>query len=312
MNRLLLTGTPLQNNLAELWSLLNFLLPEIFDDLAVFESWFDVKELQDEEGTMKFLQQEEEKNVVASLREILKPFMLRRVKTDVCLEIPPKKEIIVYAPLTELQRDLYKAVLNRDLQILCKIEDDPLIVDIDGVRPKRKCVLNKSCDAIYSNASKASTGKTLQNLESSSDTTSFASNESITWKLNSQEIKMSSTSKAKFSKKESSKAISSESVRKDKKFSSPKNLKNTLNEKMFRKNFLADNTSLLSKESDEDFDDKDENVYSADDHQDVSMWKQYTNVNDRNQEFFIHLTFGSRRKCFLDSLLIKKIKYWKI
>ncbi len=41
-NKLLLTGTPLQNNLAELWSLLNFLLPDVFDDLKSFESWFDI------------------------------------------------------------------------------------------------------------------------------------------------------------------------------------------------------------------------------------------------------------------------------
>ena len=150
MNRLLLTGTPLHNNLAELWSLLNFLLPEIFNDLAVFESWFDAKELQENGGTEKVLVQEEEKKVIGTLREILKPFMLRRIKTDVCLDIPPRKEIIVHAPLTELQHDLYKAVLNRDLEALSKIEQEPLIIPEDGPsRPKRKCVSRNKCSSNY-------------------------------------------------------------------------------------------------------------------------------------------------------------------
>ncbi|KYM80073.1 Lymphoid-specific helicase, partial [Atta colombica] len=149
MNRLILTGTPLQNNLSELWSLLNFLLPEIFDDLDTFESWFDVKELQYQHGTEKLLKQEEEKHVLSSLREILKPFMLRRVKSEVCLEIPPKKELIVYAPLTELQYDLYKAVLNYDLEMLSKIEVPDLIIQtVNGERPKRQCFLRSPYGSI--------------------------------------------------------------------------------------------------------------------------------------------------------------------
>ncbi|XP_017755570.1 PREDICTED: lymphoid-specific helicase-like [Eufriesea mexicana] len=141
MNRLLLTGTPLQNNLAELWSLLNFLLPEIFDDLTVFESWFDAKEHQGDEGTKKFLKLEEDKRVLSSLREILQPFLLRREKANVCLDIPPKKELIVYAPLTQLQHDLYKALINRDIDEFNKIEEDLIIHSDDGNRPKRKCAL---------------------------------------------------------------------------------------------------------------------------------------------------------------------------
>ncbi|KAK1138027.1 hypothetical protein K0M31_002516 [Melipona bicolor] len=148
MNRLLLTGTPLQNNLAELWSLLNFLLPEIFDDLAVFESWFNAKDHQGDKGTKKFLKLEEEKRILSMLREILQPFLLRREKSDVCLDIPPKKEIIVYAPLTELQHNLYKTILNHDIDQLSNIEQDLIIQTEDGKRPKRKSILRNMDNVI--------------------------------------------------------------------------------------------------------------------------------------------------------------------
>ncbi|XP_054016394.1 lymphoid-specific helicase-like [Hylaeus anthracinus] len=164
MNRLLLTGTPLQNNLAELWSLLNFLLPEIFDDLAVFKSWFDVKELEYDEGTKKFLKQEEEKHVLSTLREILQPFMLRREKSDVCLDVPPKKELIVYAPLTELQHDLYKAVLNRDIEKLSLIEKSPIIYTEDGERPKRRCTMKSAVSLGYSDFTQESDESTDNEL----------------------------------------------------------------------------------------------------------------------------------------------------
>merc|ERR1712013_740715 len=92
-NRLLLTGTPLQNNLSELWSLLNFLLPEIFDDLRAFESWFDAKDMhEDMEERKRVVAQEQQNSILTTLHQILTPFLLRRVKTDVDLQIPPKKE----------------------------------------------------------------------------------------------------------------------------------------------------------------------------------------------------------------------------
>ncbi|CAD1477247.1 unnamed protein product, partial [Heterotrigona itama] len=150
MNRLLLTGTPLQNNLAELWSLLNFLLPEIFDDLAVFESWFNAKNHQGDEGTKKFLKLEEEKRILSILREILQPFLLRREKSDVCLDVPPKKELIVYAPLTELQHNLYKTILNHAIDQLNNIEQDTITYTEDGKRPKRKSTL-KNMDNVMNN-----------------------------------------------------------------------------------------------------------------------------------------------------------------
>ncbi|KAA8904172.1 putative SNF2 family helicase/ATPase PasG [Sphaerosporella brunnea] len=117
-NRLLLTGTPLQNNLAELWSLLNFLLPDIFDDYAYFEDYFDFSKLQgkDKESHVAFLEEQKKNNLVGSLHHLLKPFLLRRVKTDVETNLPPKKEYVLYAPLSQTQKDLYGALLDHRAQ----------------------------------------------------------------------------------------------------------------------------------------------------------------------------------------------------
>jgi len=123
-NRLLLTGTPLQNNLSELWSLLNFLLPEIFDDLRVFESWFDAKDLHENTTELARITAQEQKNsILSTLHQILTPFLLRRVKTDVDLQIPPKKEVLVYCPMTNRQTVLYRATVEKTLGDLFKSDE---------------------------------------------------------------------------------------------------------------------------------------------------------------------------------------------
>ncbi|POI25179.1 hypothetical protein CIB84_011071 [Bambusicola thoracicus] len=66
-NKLLLTGTPLQNNLAELWSLLNFLLPDVFDDLKSFESWFDITSIT--ETAEDIIAKEKEQNILHMLHQ---------------------------------------------------------------------------------------------------------------------------------------------------------------------------------------------------------------------------------------------------
>jgi ATP-dependent DNA helicase len=111
-NRLLITGTPLQNNLSELWSLLNFLMPEIFDKLESFESWFDFSELKQKDGYEQIFTEERKRTLVASLHAILKPFLLRRVKADVEKNLPKKREYVLFAPLEAMQRDLYQAILD--------------------------------------------------------------------------------------------------------------------------------------------------------------------------------------------------------
>ncbi|GME88032.1 unnamed protein product [[Candida] boidinii] len=117
-NRLLLTGTPLQNNLNELWSLLNFILPEIFHDVEMFEKWFDftnINKLKDENSKNEnddefnlLLNAKIQKTLIENLHTILKPFLLRRLKKDVLKgELPPKREYIIYSKLTERQEFFY-------------------------------------------------------------------------------------------------------------------------------------------------------------------------------------------------------------
>ncbi|KAI5950059.1 IRC5 [Candida theae] len=121
-NRLLLTGTPLQNNLNELWSLLNFILPDIFHDLELFQQWFDFDQLanfeqnEEDEETKTIIKLNIQETLVKNLHTILKPFILRRLKKDVIKDLPPKKEYIIHIPLTELQRKIYRDALDGRLQ----------------------------------------------------------------------------------------------------------------------------------------------------------------------------------------------------
>lgn len=101
-NRLLITGTPLQNNLHELWALLNFLLPDVFGDSAAFDEWFSG-------------QDEDSDTVVQQLHKVLRPFLLRRVKADVEKSLLPKKEINLYIGMADMQVQWYKKILEKDI-----------------------------------------------------------------------------------------------------------------------------------------------------------------------------------------------------
>lgn len=116
-NRLLLSGTPIQNTLEELWSLLNFVNPQIFDDLNVFQSWFGFRNIGQETQVDDIIDDESKDRIVTKLHEILRPFLLRRVKSDVLRGVlPDKKEIVVYAPMTPLQKSYEALILERKLK----------------------------------------------------------------------------------------------------------------------------------------------------------------------------------------------------
>ncbi|VDK39305.1 unnamed protein product [Taenia asiatica] len=104
-HRVLLTGTPLQNNVEELFGLLNFLEPERFACASTFLAEF---------GELKTEQQ------VEDLKTLLKPMMLRRLKEDVEKSLAPKEETIIEVELTNLQKKYYRAIMERNFTFLCK------------------------------------------------------------------------------------------------------------------------------------------------------------------------------------------------
>ncbi|KAK3897098.1 SNF2 family N-terminal domain-containing protein [Staphylotrichum tortipilum] len=121
--RLLITGTPLQNNLKELWSLLNFLLPKIFRDWEAFESWFDFSDLENEEGTEEFIADKTKQELVKKMHVVLQPLLLRRVKADVAKYLPKKREYVLYAPMTKEQTDLYNVINDKNIDTRAYLEN---------------------------------------------------------------------------------------------------------------------------------------------------------------------------------------------
>lgn len=116
-NRLLLTGTPLHNNLHELYSLLNFLMPDIFSSSDAFDA-------HDEES-------------LKCIKSILQPFFLRRIKADVETSLLPKIEHKLFVGLTKLQRDTYINIIDKSnfksfsekLSDLRKIANHPYLIN---------------------------------------------------------------------------------------------------------------------------------------------------------------------------------------
>lgn len=107
-NRLLLTGTPIQNSMAELWALLHFIMPKLFDNHEQFQEWFskDIEASSMDKGELN-------KHQLKRLHAVLKPFMLRRLKRDVEQEIGPKTEVELTCEMTYRQRILYQRIKNK-------------------------------------------------------------------------------------------------------------------------------------------------------------------------------------------------------
>ncbi|MCJ1476882.1 putative DNA helicase ino80 [Lambiella insularis] len=107
-NRLLLTGTPIQNNMQELWALLHFIMPTLFDSHDEFSDWFS-KDIESHAQSNTKLNEDQLKR----LHMILKPFMLRRIKKNVQKELGDKIEVDVFCDLTYRQRAYYANLRNK-------------------------------------------------------------------------------------------------------------------------------------------------------------------------------------------------------
>ncbi|RKO95655.1 hypothetical protein CAUPRSCDRAFT_12644 [Caulochytrium protostelioides] len=125
-NRLLLTGTPIQNSMQELWALLHFIMPTLFDNHEEFSDWFsrDIESHATSKGALN-------KHQLQRLHMILKPFMLRRVKTEVQNELGPKVEIQVPCTLTSRQRRLYQG-LKEKISVADLLEKSNGTINLSG------------------------------------------------------------------------------------------------------------------------------------------------------------------------------------
>lgn len=105
--RLLLTGTPLQNDLMELWSLMHFLMPNVFQSHREFKDWFGnpVSGMLENNAM--------DSAVFKQLHKIIRPFLLRRLKRDVEKQLPQKYEHVVYCSLSKRQRHLYDEFMSQ-------------------------------------------------------------------------------------------------------------------------------------------------------------------------------------------------------
>ncbi|QID80487.1 DNA dependent ATPase rad26 [Saccharomyces pastorianus] len=111
-NRIILSGTPIQNNLTELWSLFDFIFPGKLGTLPVFQQQFVIPINMGGYANATNIQVQTGYKCAVALRDLISPYLLRRVKADVAKDLPQKKEMVLFCKLTKFQRSKYLEFLH--------------------------------------------------------------------------------------------------------------------------------------------------------------------------------------------------------
>ena len=111
-NRVILSGTPMQNNLIELWSLFDFIFPMRLGTLVSFRNQFEVPIRQGGYANASNLQVQTAFKCAEMLKDAISPYLLQRFKIDVAADLPKKSEQVLFCQLTKLQREAYELFLG--------------------------------------------------------------------------------------------------------------------------------------------------------------------------------------------------------
>lgn len=133
-NRLILSGTPIQNNLNELWSLFDFIYPGKLGTLPMFQDQFAQPINEGGYSNATNLQVQTGYRCAVELKNIISPFLLRRVKADVAKDLPEKKELVLFCKLTKPQRAKYIQFLNSEELVKIKRGRFQALFGIDHLR----------------------------------------------------------------------------------------------------------------------------------------------------------------------------------
>ncbi|CAO1598479.1 DNA repair protein rhp26 [Xanthoria calcicola] len=113
-NRVILSGTPMQNNLVELWSLFDFVFPMRLGTLVNFRSQFEIPIRQGGYANASNLQVQTAMKCAETLKDTISPYLLQRFKIDVASDLPKKTEQVLFCKLTRPQREAYEGFLSSD------------------------------------------------------------------------------------------------------------------------------------------------------------------------------------------------------